>query len=33
VAGKPEPDAYLDSVRKEIVATAEKISADFSAGR
>lgn len=33
VAAKPDPEAYLDSVRKEIVATAEKISADFSAGR
>jgi len=33
VAAKPDPDGYLDSVRKEIVATAEKISADFSAGR
>jgi IclR family transcriptional regulator, pca regulon regulatory protein len=33
VAAKPDPDAYLDSVRKEIVATAERISTDFSSGR
>ncbi|MFJ5699701.1 IclR family transcriptional regulator C-terminal domain-containing protein [Arthrobacter sp. NPDC093139] len=33
VAAKPDPEGYLDSVRKETVATAEKISADFSAGR
>jgi IclR family pca regulon transcriptional regulator len=33
VAAKPDPSAYLDSVRKEIVATAEKVSRDFSAGR
>ncbi|WP_251036903.1 IclR family transcriptional regulator C-terminal domain-containing protein [Arthrobacter sp. ISL-28] len=33
VNAKPDPQAYLDFVRKEIVATAEKISADFSTGR
>ncbi|KRE68470.1 IclR family transcriptional regulator [Arthrobacter sp. Soil736] len=33
VAAKPDPEAYLDSVRKEIVATAERISSDFSTGR
>jgi IclR family transcriptional regulator, pca regulon regulatory protein len=33
VAAKPDPEAYLESVRKEIVATAERISADFSSGR
>ena len=33
VAAQPDPDAYLDSVRKEIVATAELISSDFSTGR
>ena len=30
---QPDPEAYLDSVRKEIVATAERISSDFSTGR
>ncbi|MET3936803.1 IclR family transcriptional regulator C-terminal domain-containing protein [Arthrobacter sp. OAP107] len=33
VAAKPDPQAYLESVRKEIVATAERISSDFSSGR
>ena len=33
VATRPDPEAYLDSVRKEIVATAERISSDFSTGR
>ncbi|MET1022213.1 MAG: IclR family transcriptional regulator C-terminal domain-containing protein [Arthrobacter sp.] len=33
VAGRPDPEAYLDSVRKATVATAELISADLSAGR
>ncbi|MDQ0862566.1 IclR family transcriptional regulator domain-containing protein [Arthrobacter globiformis] len=33
VAAKPDPEAYLESVRKEIVATAERISSDFSSGR
>ena len=33
VNAQPDPQAYLDFVRKEIVATAEKISADFSTGR
>ena len=33
VAAKPDPEAFLESVRKEIVATAEKISTDFSTGR
>jgi IclR family transcriptional regulator, pca regulon regulatory protein len=32
VAARPDPKAYLESVRKEIVATAELISADLSAG-
>ncbi|GAP56708.1 pca regulon regulatory protein [Arthrobacter sp. Hiyo6] len=31
VAAKPDPEAYLDSVRREIVATAKMISADLSA--
>lgn len=33
VAARPDPEAYLESVRKEIVATAERISSDFSSGR
>jgi IclR family pca regulon transcriptional regulator len=33
VAAKPDREAYLESVRKEIVATAERISSDFSSGR
>jgi IclR family pca regulon transcriptional regulator len=33
VAAKPDPEAYLESVTKEIVATAERISSDFSSGR
>lgn len=33
VSTKPDPEAYLESVTKEIVATAERISADFSSGR
>jgi IclR family pca regulon transcriptional regulator len=31
VAARPDPTGYLESVRKEIVATAELISADLSA--
>ncbi|WP_461164228.1 IclR family transcriptional regulator domain-containing protein [Arthrobacter sp. R4-81] len=31
VAAQPDPDAYLDSVRQEIVETAKLISADLSA--
>lgn len=31
VASQADPQAYLDSVRKEIIATAEAISADISA--
>jgi IclR family pca regulon transcriptional regulator len=33
VAAKPDREAYLEYVRKEIVATAERISSDFSSGR
>jgi IclR family transcriptional regulator, pca regulon regulatory protein len=33
VAAQADPPAYLDSVRKEILATAERISADLSAAR
>ncbi|MCU1512666.1 MAG: IclR family transcriptional regulator, partial [Arthrobacter sp.] len=33
VATQPDPDAYLESVRKAAVATAELISADLSGGR
>lgn len=33
VTGQPDPQAYLESLRKEIVATAELISADLSTGR
>ena len=33
VAARPDPDAYLDWVRREIMATAERISSDFSTGR
>jgi IclR family pca regulon transcriptional regulator len=33
VAAQPDPDAYLESVRKAAVATAELISADLSGGR
>lgn len=33
VASQPDPEAYLESVRKGAVATAELISADLSAGR
>lgn len=33
VASRPDPEAYLDSVRSAAVATAALISADLSAGR
>ena len=33
VANRPDPEAYLDSVRAAAVATAEVISADLSSGR
>ena len=33
VAARPDPDAYLDSVRQEIVATAKLVSADLTARR
>jgi IclR family transcriptional regulator, pca regulon regulatory protein len=33
VAVQADPDAYLEFVRKAVVATAELISADLSAGR
>ena len=33
VASRPDPEAYLDSVRTATVATAELISADLSSGR
>jgi IclR family pca regulon transcriptional regulator len=33
VAARPDPEAYLDSVRQAAVATAALISADLSSGR
>ena len=33
VAAQPDPDAYLESVRRATVATAELISADLTGGR
>jgi IclR family pca regulon transcriptional regulator len=33
VAAQPDPDAYLESVRRAAVATAELISADLAGGR